>query len=41
MITRWFLPFNETDRASIDATERMKEFFFGWYVYIYDQGKQQ
>ena len=29
MITRWFLPFDETD-ASRDAADRMKEFFLGW-----------
>lgn len=34
MITRWFLPYDET-QASIDATWRSKEFFFGWYIYIY------
>ncbi|KAG2322237.1 hypothetical protein Bca52824_015450 [Brassica carinata] len=39
MITRWFLPFNETDRASIDATERMKEFFFGWYMEPLTRGR--
>ncbi|KAL0716618.1 hypothetical protein Bca4012_065940 [Brassica carinata] len=32
MITRWFLPFNDTDPDSIDATERMKEFFLGWFM---------
>ncbi|CAH2044450.1 unnamed protein product, partial [Thlaspi arvense] len=29
MITRWFLPYNES-KASKEATERSKEFFFGW-----------
>ncbi|XP_018447385.1 myrosinase MA1-like isoform X2 [Raphanus sativus] len=32
MITRWFLPYNDTDPDSIAATERMKEFFLGWYM---------
>ncbi|XP_018447786.1 myrosinase MA1-like [Raphanus sativus] len=32
MITRWFLPYNDTDPGSIAATERMKEFFFGWFM---------
>ncbi|CDY39513.1 BnaA01g24750D [Brassica napus] len=34
MITRWFLPYNDTDPDSIAATERMKEFFLGWYMYM-------
>ena len=34
MITRWFLPYNDTDPDSIAATERMKEFFLGWYIYV-------
>ncbi|CAH2036363.1 unnamed protein product [Thlaspi arvense] len=32
MITRWFLPYDETDQDCIDAAERMKEFFFGWFM---------
>ncbi|KAL0753990.1 hypothetical protein Bca101_091658 [Brassica carinata] len=32
MITRWFLPYNDTDPDSIAATERMKEFFLGWFM---------
>nr|1MYR_A Chain A, MYROSINASE [Sinapis alba] len=32
MITRWFLPYNDTDRHSIAATERMKQFFLGWFM---------
>ncbi|ESQ39706.1 hypothetical protein EUTSA_v10001184mg, partial [Eutrema salsugineum] len=39
MITRWFLPFDETDKASIDATERMKEFFFGWFMEPLTKGR--
>nr|VDC92546.1 unnamed protein product [Brassica rapa] len=35
MITRWFLPFDESDPASIEAAERMNQFFHGWYIYIY------
>ncbi|CAH8314363.1 unnamed protein product [Eruca vesicaria subsp. sativa] len=34
MITRWFLPYNDTDRDCINATKRMKEFFLGWYMFM-------
>uniref|UniRef100_M4DVH9 thioglucosidase n=1 Tax=Brassica campestris TaxID=3711 RepID=M4DVH9_BRACM len=33
MITRWFLPFDESDPASIEAAERMNQFFHGCYYY--------
>ncbi|CAA7053449.1 unnamed protein product [Microthlaspi erraticum] len=39
MITRWFLPYNVTDKTSIEATERMKEFFMGWYMEPLTKGK--
>ncbi|CAA7017237.1 unnamed protein product [Microthlaspi erraticum] len=39
MITRWFLPYNVTDKTSIEATERMKEFFLGWYMEPLTKGK--
>nr|QWJ73437.1 beta-thioglucoside glucohydrolase 2-3 [Isatis tinctoria] len=39
MITRWFLPFDETDPASIVATQRMKEFFFGWFMEPLTKGR--
>ncbi|KAG2256941.1 hypothetical protein Bca52824_076235 [Brassica carinata] len=39
MITRWFLPFDETNKASIDAAERMKEFFLGWYMEPLTRGR--
>ncbi|KAJ4881196.1 Myrosinase 1 [Raphanus sativus] len=32
MITRWFLPYDKTDPGSIAATQRMKEFFLGWFM---------
>ncbi|CAH8313114.1 unnamed protein product [Eruca vesicaria subsp. sativa] len=32
MITRWFLPYNDTDPDCIAATERSKEFFLGWFM---------
>ncbi|CAG7860635.1 hypothetical protein IGI04_033836 [Brassica rapa subsp. trilocularis] len=38
MITRWFLPFDETD-ASRDAAERMKEFFLGWFMEPLTKGR--
>ncbi|CAN6858702.1 unnamed protein product, partial [Brassica oleracea] len=34
MITRRFLPYDESDPASIEAAERMNQFFHGWYTYI-------
>ncbi|CAA7017243.1 unnamed protein product [Microthlaspi erraticum] len=39
MITRWFLPYNITDKTSIEATERMKEFFMGWFMEPLTKGK--
>nr|QWJ73434.1 beta-thioglucoside glucohydrolase 2-13 [Isatis tinctoria] len=39
MITRWFLPYDETDKACIEATERMKEFFFGWFMEPLTKGR--
>ncbi|CDY22730.1 BnaA08g05600D [Brassica napus] len=33
MITRWFLPYDNNDPESKAATERMKEFFLGWYMF--------
>nr|BAE16356.1 myrosinase [Eutrema japonicum] len=39
MITRWFLPFDENDKDCIDATERMKEFFFGWFMEPLTKGR--
>ncbi|KFK26384.1 hypothetical protein AALP_AA8G241600 [Arabis alpina] len=38
MITRWFLPFDDT-QASLDATERNKEFFLGWFMEPLTNGK--
>ncbi|KAL0643405.1 hypothetical protein Bca4012_041695 [Brassica carinata] len=38
MITRWFLPFDETD-ASRDAADRMKEFFLGWFMEPLTKGR--
>ncbi|KAG2239207.1 hypothetical protein Bca52824_090067 [Brassica carinata] len=32
MITRWFLPYNNSEE-NLKAVERAKEFFHGWYVY--------
>ncbi|KAF2590888.1 hypothetical protein F2Q70_00039430 [Brassica cretica] len=32
MITRWFLPYDNNDPKSKAATERMKEFFLGWFM---------
>ncbi|CAN7132124.1 unnamed protein product [Brassica rapa subsp. narinosa] len=32
MITRWFLPYDNNDPESKAATERMKEFFLGWFM---------
>ncbi|VVB01109.1 unnamed protein product [Arabis nemorensis] len=31
MITRWFLPYNNSDE-NLKATERAKEFFHGWFM---------
>ncbi|CAN8265207.1 unnamed protein product [Cochlearia groenlandica] len=39
MITRWFLPYNETDESSIAATERMKQFFLGWFMEPLTKGR--
>ncbi|XP_024007504.1 myrosinase isoform X3 [Eutrema salsugineum] len=39
MITRWFLPYNETDEGCINATKTMKEFFFGWFMEPLTKGK--
>ncbi|KAL0794391.1 hypothetical protein Bca101_065768 [Brassica carinata] len=39
MITRWFLPFDETDKASLDAADRMKEFFLGWFMEPLTKGR--
>ncbi|ESQ37143.1 hypothetical protein EUTSA_v10002470mg [Eutrema salsugineum] len=39
MITRWFLPYDVNDKASIEATERMKEFFFGWFMEPLTKGR--
>ncbi|CAH2061322.1 unnamed protein product, partial [Thlaspi arvense] len=39
MITRWFLPYDETDKACIDATERIKEFFLGWFMEPLTKGR--
>jgi len=33
MITRWFLPYDDT-LESKQATWRAKEFFLGWYISI-------
>ncbi|CAA7017236.1 unnamed protein product [Microthlaspi erraticum] len=38
MITRWFLPYDDT-QASKDATERSKEFFFGWFMEPLTKGR--
>ncbi|EOA20348.1 hypothetical protein CARUB_v10000656mg [Capsella rubella] len=38
MITRWFLPFDDTQESK-DATERSKEFFHGWFMEPLTQGK--
>ncbi|WZZ79054.1 hypothetical protein YC2023_099626 [Brassica napus] len=32
-IIRWFLPYDNNDPKSKAATERMKEFFLGWYMF--------
>ncbi|CAN6850199.1 unnamed protein product [Brassica oleracea] len=39
MITRWFLPFDESDPASIEAAERMNQFFHGWYMEPLTKGR--
>ncbi|KAJ4876808.1 Myrosinase 1 [Raphanus sativus] len=39
MITRWFLPFDDTDKASKDAADRMKEFFLGWFMEPLTKGR--
>ncbi|CAH2061083.1 unnamed protein product [Thlaspi arvense] len=39
MITRWFLPYDETDKACLDATERIKEFFLGWFMEPLTKGR--
>ncbi|CAA7041634.1 unnamed protein product [Microthlaspi erraticum] len=38
MITRWFLPYDDT-QASKDAVWRSKEFFFGWYMEPLTKGR--
>nr|QWJ73442.1 beta-thioglucoside glucohydrolase 2-8 [Isatis tinctoria] len=38
MITRWFLPYDDT-QASKDAAERMKEFFLGWFMEPLTKGR--
>ncbi|AED95661.1 thioglucoside glucosidase 3 [Arabidopsis thaliana] len=38
MITRWFVPYDST-QANIDATERNKEFFLGWFMEPLTKGK--
>ncbi|CAH8361913.1 unnamed protein product [Eruca vesicaria subsp. sativa] len=39
MITRWFLPFDEKDKDSIEAADRMKEFFLGWFMEPLTKGR--
>ncbi|KAF8095684.1 hypothetical protein N665_0326s0026 [Sinapis alba] len=39
MITRWFLPYDESDPACIEAAERMNEFFHGWYMEPLTKGR--
>ncbi|CAH8359191.1 unnamed protein product [Eruca vesicaria subsp. sativa] len=39
MITRWFLPFDETDPATVEAAERMNQFFHGWYMEPLTKGR--
>ncbi|CAN7008954.1 unnamed protein product [Brassica rapa subsp. trilocularis] len=39
MITRWFLPYDESDPASIEAAERMNQFFHGWYMEPLTKGR--
>ncbi|KAJ4871578.1 Myrosinase 1 [Raphanus sativus] len=39
MITRWFLPYDDSDPASIEATERMNQFFHGWYMEPLTKGR--
>ncbi|KAG2310444.1 hypothetical protein Bca52824_022001 [Brassica carinata] len=39
MITRWFLQYDESDPASIEAAERMNQFFHGWYMEPLTRGR--
>uniref|UniRef100_A0A0D3AXE6 thioglucosidase n=1 Tax=Brassica oleracea var. oleracea TaxID=109376 RepID=A0A0D3AXE6_BRAOL len=39
MITRRFLPYDESDPASIEAAERMNQFFHGWYMEPLTKGR--
>uniref|UniRef100_A0A0D3B845 thioglucosidase n=1 Tax=Brassica oleracea var. oleracea TaxID=109376 RepID=A0A0D3B845_BRAOL len=39
MITRWFLPYDESDPVSIEAAERMNQFFHGWYMEPLTKGR--
>ncbi|KAL0792418.1 hypothetical protein Bca101_063795 [Brassica carinata] len=39
MITRWFLPYDESDPACIEAAERMNQFFHGWYMEPLTKGR--
>ncbi|KAG2295438.1 hypothetical protein Bca52824_042107 [Brassica carinata] len=36
---RWFLPYDESDPASIEAAERMNQFFHGWYMEPLTKGR--
>ncbi|CAL9231622.1 unnamed protein product [Arabidopsis halleri] len=38
MITRWFLPYDNTSESN-EATERAKEFFHGWFMGPLTEGK--
>ncbi|CAN8265210.1 unnamed protein product [Cochlearia groenlandica] len=38
MITRWFLPYDDTE-SSKQAVERSKEFFFGWFMEPLTKGR--
>ncbi|KAG7551947.1 Glycoside hydrolase family 1 [Arabidopsis thaliana x Arabidopsis arenosa] len=38
MITRWFLPYDDTPESK-NATERAKEFFLGWFMEPLTKGK--
>ncbi|KAL0792420.1 hypothetical protein Bca101_063797 [Brassica carinata] len=39
MITRWFLPYDEFDPACVEAAERMKHFFHGWFMEPLTKGR--
>ncbi|KAL0792394.1 hypothetical protein Bca101_063771 [Brassica carinata] len=39
MITRWFLPYDESDPACVEAAERMNQFFHGWHMEPLTKGR--